>query len=170
MAKQRGRPRTRPQDYGTPELIAKRRALVGEGAPELAEYPLGIMLARGIISQDQHNSGRQYAWLYGSVIGRTNVKSMLADAKGEAAEDPRQADAEASFRRCKEAMLRVGRRACDALENAAIFERVPYWLKREIGSVHVVRPSEIAERKAIQAALDALVGILGGERVASRAA
>lgn len=170
MAKQRGRPRTRPQDYGTPELIAKRWALVGEGAAELAEYPLGVMLARGIITQDQHNSGQRYAWLYGNIIGRVTIKNVLAPSKGEAIEDPRQAEMEAAFRLCKNALLMAGRRACNALENAAVFERLPYWLMREMGRVHVVRPSEIAERAAIRSALDALVGVLGGERAASRAA
>src|SRR5690606_24113038 len=74
-----GRPRsTRPAiDPGTEELRIKRAALIGpvpDGvkppAMELASYPLGIMLARGIIGQDQHNAGLQYASLYARAIGR----------------------------------------------------------------------------------------------------
>lgn len=168
MAKQRGRPRTRPQDYGTPELIAKRRALIGEGALELAEYPLGVMLARGIIDQEQHNGGVYYAWLYGRVIGRTKVKGVLGDNFGEPEDGPFQAKIQASFRECKDAILRAGRRATDAFENVAVFEREPYWLKRELGRVHVVRDSEVAERRAIQSALAALLAVLHrGERLES---
>lgn len=162
MSKQRGRPRTH-QDFGTPELIAKRQAVVGEGAPEMSEYPLGIMLALGIISQDQHNVGVRYSALYRKSVGRrVTVRSIASPSAGEPDEDPKQDEIEYAWRRCKTALLGCGRRACDAFENAAIFHRFPYWLQRELGSVHVVRHSEIAERKAILTALDALVDVLQG--------
>lgn len=71
----RGRPRGRQAaiDRGTEELQAKRAALAGDGDPALAEYPLGVLLARRIIDTGQHEAGCYYAFLYGQAIGRTQA-------------------------------------------------------------------------------------------------
>ena len=71
----RGRPnRDRPDiDRGTPELRAHRERLAAGGDPALSEYPLGLLLARGLVSREQHEAGCYYAFLYGRSIGRTQV-------------------------------------------------------------------------------------------------
>ena len=71
----RGRPnRDRPDiDRGTPELQAHRERLAAGGDPALTEYPLGLLLARGLVSREQHEAGCYYAFLYGRSIGRTQV-------------------------------------------------------------------------------------------------
>jgi len=61
-----GRPST---DQGTPELQARRAVLVGGSDPALSEHPLGIMLARGLITPEQHEAGCYYAGLYGRAVG-----------------------------------------------------------------------------------------------------
>jgi hypothetical protein len=73
--KQRGRPRIdRPAvDKGTPELQARRVRLAAGGDPALTEYPLGLMLARRLATDEQHEAGCYYAFLYGRTIGRTQV-------------------------------------------------------------------------------------------------
>ena len=43
-------------DRGTPECQARRLALVGSVGDQRAEYPLGVLLARGAITQDQHDA------------------------------------------------------------------------------------------------------------------
>ncbi len=60
-------------DRGTPEFRAHRARLVAGGDPALAEYPLGLLLARGFVSREQHEAGCYYAFLYGRAIGRTQV-------------------------------------------------------------------------------------------------
>jgi hypothetical protein len=139
--------------------MAKRILAVAGGAPELSEYPLGILLARSIIDHEQHNSAIYYAWLYGQALGRKCTISTSDATRGGDVELPNEEKIEAAFRKCKNAMLAVGRRACDALENIAVFNREPYWLKREMGRVHHVRGAEIAERKALADALSALVAV-----------
>jgi hypothetical protein len=71
----RGRPGSdRPfVDRGTAELQAHRTRLAAGGDPALTEYPLGLSLARGLISREQHEAGCYYAFLYGRAIGRTQV-------------------------------------------------------------------------------------------------
>lgn len=61
----------KPREAGTPELQAKRRALVGENAdPALSTAALDIMYARGQLTQEQRDSGIRYRFvrscLYGS--------------------------------------------------------------------------------------------------------
>src|SRR5262245_51644238 len=93
--RKRGRPKQdRPDhDPGTPELQARRAALAGASDPALAEYPLGIMLARGLISAEEHEAGCYYAMLYAKAVGRTGLscahiyRRMLADSGRSAALD-----------------------------------------------------------------------------------
>ncbi len=82
--RRRGRPRKEPHgpDRGTPEARRKRRELVGSGNPSLAAYPLGVLLARGHISQAQHDAGSRYAgcryaWLRGRALGSTTTRGMF---------------------------------------------------------------------------------------------
>ena len=60
-------------DPGTPELLARRARLAAGGDPSLTESPLGILLARGLIGREQHDSGRHYASLYRQSVGRTQL-------------------------------------------------------------------------------------------------
>ncbi len=71
----RGRPNLdRPiVDRGTAELQAHRARLAAGGDPALTDYPLGLLLARGLVSREQHEAGCYYAFLYGRTIGRTQV-------------------------------------------------------------------------------------------------
>ena len=60
-------------DLGTPELQARRLALVG-GAdsgvdPALSELPLGRLLALGLITREEIRGASVYAWLYRRATG-----------------------------------------------------------------------------------------------------
>jgi hypothetical protein len=62
----------------TPEQIARRVALVGPWAPqELAEHPLGIMLAREMITKSEYNGERAYWDLYRRVTRYRPLGSSL---------------------------------------------------------------------------------------------
>ena len=109
-----GRPRTeRPAvDLGTPEALARRARLAGGGDPVLTESPLGVMLARGLIGQEQHDAGRTYAALYRQAVGRTQLSCdrhygrTVADAGRPAPsrDEAEQARIEERFRRGKGAL------------------------------------------------------------------
>jgi hypothetical protein len=111
--RKRGRPRlNRPSnDGGTPELQARRSALVGAGDPALAEYPLGIMLARGLISPEEHEAGCYYAALYARAVARTSLscahiyRRMLAECgRANELDDKSQEHIERLFRHGKGAL------------------------------------------------------------------
>ena len=98
-------------DPGTPELLARRARLAAGGDPSLTESPLGILLARGLIGREQHDSGRHYASLYRQSVGRTQLScdrhySQLIVDGGRTVE-PRDEVAQARI----EARFRLGKGA-----------------------------------------------------------
>src|SRR5262249_16182152 len=133
----RGRPNSdRPViDRGTPELQAYRERLAAGGDPVLTEYPLGLLLTRGLVSREQHEAGCYYAFLYGRSIGRTQVNcSYLFDAQATGSADRHDlskaelAKIQGLFRQGKNRLLAAGRRVCDATENLTVFCRSPRFL------------------------------------------
>ena len=79
--RKRGRPRI-SRVGPTDEWLRKARAKVGDGADlTLAEYPLGILLARKIITQAQHDAGLHYSYLYGRIFGCT-TPVKLSEGRG----------------------------------------------------------------------------------------
>jgi len=127
--RKRGRPKLdRPsQDGGTPELQARRTALVAGGDPTLAEYPLGIMLARGLISAEEHEAGCYYAMLYARAVARTSLscahiyRRMLAESgRSTALDDKSQEHVERLFRTGK------GEVECSIHSGGTSFPG-PYW-------------------------------------------
>lgn len=173
----RGRPRRPPEvpDQGTPEIRARRETLAAGGDPALTEYPLGLLLLRGIIGPEQHEAGCYYAFLYGRAVGRTQVscarqyERMTAERilDRRPVSDEAQGKVEALFRRGKNRLLAAGRRVCDATENVVVFGRTPRFLHGAGWSNAAVRRSDLIERDAVLAGLDALVACYG--RAAGRA-
>lgn len=173
--KPKGAPRVLA-DLGTPELRAKRAVLVGkDSAQELAAYPMGVLLAQGVVSQDEHNAAMHYAWLYGRNFGRTVAKQCdwlgLDVGRYDTSDLGKYAkELEREWRRAKDAMLAKGRRVSDAVENMTVFDRWPRWLKRDLGYVHHVRLSDAAERKALQEGVAILATLFYGANYKARAA
>lgn len=165
----RGRPKQEPRaarDLGTHELQSKRLALAGLGRdglpnnPALAEYPLGILLARRLISQDQHNAGLRYAALYAKAIGRS-ADLGIDHGLGAALDDTASARIEAQYRACKNRLLAAGRRVADAADNCTVYRRLPRW-----ATMARRRRSDWPERAALIDGLDILVACLIGRPLA----
>ena len=166
MNRRRGRPRgarASGPDLGTPEAQRKRLELVGEAPPELAEYPLGVLLARGTIARDEHDAGCHYAYLRGKALGNTTVFGMFRllfpSGGGRALDGDVQATVEARWRAAAAALLAAGRPAKDAVDNAAIYLRLPRWLKPTVGDGGGgprPRPGDRGERQALVSGLRAL--------------
>jgi hypothetical protein len=166
--RKRGRPKlSRPaNDGGTPELQARRSALVGVGDPALAEYPLGIMLARGLITAEEHEAGCYYAALYAKAVARTSLsvahiyRRMLAES-GRALDldDKSQEHIERLFRDGKNRLLAAGRRVCEATENLAVFGRPARFLDRRTAQLR--RGADHSELRAVLDGLAVLVASYG---------
>jgi len=157
-------------DLGTPELQAHRNLLVGEGDPALAEYPLGILLARGLIGREQHEAGCRYGYLYGRVLGRTHLSCaaiydrLAAETGGARAaddDDQRERRQQDQFRLGKNRLLAAGRRVCDATENLVVFGRVPRFLDTAGRRGAGARRGDATELAAVLAGLDTLVACYG---------
>ena len=144
----RGRPRKPVEgpDRGTPEQQLRRFQLVGEANPTLASYPLGVLLAKSLITQDQHNIGLDYARHYRVVSGKDRRPSGLAEVPEEVL-----IEMQARFDQMSHALKRVGRRSKDAVDNVAVFERFPGWLFRR-----TIRQSDAVNLRAINRGLYAL--------------
>ena len=144
----RGRPRKPVEgpDRGTPEQQLRRFQLVGEANPPLASYPLGVLLAKSLITQDQHNIGLDYARHYRIVIGKDRRPSGLAEVPEEVLNEM-----QARCDQMSHALKRVGRRSKDAVDNVAVFERFPGWLFRR-----TIRQSDAVNLRAINRGLYAL--------------
>jgi hypothetical protein len=172
--RKRGRPRLdRPAtDGGTPEQQARRASLAGGGDPALTEYPLGLMLARGLITREMHEAGCTYAMLYGRAVARANLsvahvyRRMLAESgRGRDLDEQGQARIEQLFRIGKNHLLAAGRRVCDATENLVVFGRPARFLAKR-RTAELSRGADLAEFQAVLAGLSVLVASYG--RGASR--
>jgi hypothetical protein len=167
--RKRGRPKLdRPSsDPGTPELQARRAALIGGDDPALAEYPLGVMLARGLVTREQHEAGCYYAMLYGRAVARANIscayvyRRLLAESgRGQELDDQTQAKLEQLFRLGKNGLLAAGRRVCDGTENLIVFGRPARFLAKR-NTAELRRGADFAEFQAVLAGLSVLVACYG---------
>jgi hypothetical protein len=167
--RKRGRPRfDRPSiDQGTPEQQAKRSALAGGADPALMEHPLGIMLARDLISREQYEAGCQYATLYIQTVAPTTVsvaahyRRLLAEGGGgQEIEEEDLRRLQALFRLGKNRLLAAGRRISTATENIAVFGRPARFLSRS-AKMTLKRGADFAELQAVLNGLSVLVACYG---------
>jgi hypothetical protein len=136
--RRRGRPRKHPPriDPGTPELQRHRSILAGPADSSLAEDPLALMVARGLIPPNQAQAGRYYASLYRRSVGRPHLSTnalyqrlaMNAPATSFEEDDAGMAEARRLYRLGKARLLSAGRRAAKATEDLVIFGIRPGFL------------------------------------------
>ena len=126
-----GQPRRHTaRDAGTTEALMLRQWWVGSGNPALASYPLGILLANSAVTEAEHGAACEYAWLTSAVFGRHSLAAVSWE--GLAPGRSMERDTEQEERRLGEAhekLARVPRRCRAALDNLAIYERVPRWMR-----------------------------------------
>ena len=145
--------------YGpTAEQRAKRRALVGPDSPEhLAEYPLGVLFARGLINQEQHEAGCRYARLFRLAIGGeslagVNLTGKVFDAPGEQDEGWLKAKS-LDYGKARLVLFGFGRRTRELVENVTVYQRLPAWLYGK----HLPSPGDLKALERLIAGLDGLV-------------
>lgn len=154
------------RDPGTDELGAKKRALVRGGDPALSEYPLGVCLARGLVTRAQHDDGLHYAGLYGRVARGYGVGRMHGSVEGLwlalASGFPDRAHGDGTsgpgrrlvdqFLAARAALAASGRTALEAVHRVAAFQQFPAFL---VGS-RPAEPGVAASLDDLRAGLQAL--------------
>ena len=117
----RGKPSNRHSpDRGTPECQAQRLALVGSIQDQRAEYPLGVLLARGTITQNQHDAGQRYARLWGKCVGNPLTRG------GHGYADPLDEEAQAAVEaRWREVARLLRHTQCKpVVDTVCVYERM----------------------------------------------
>lgn len=144
------------QDVGTAEAIVKRLALVGAADATLAHYPLGVAMARGIINQEQHDAGLNYARVYTLAMDglperlQPSLARFLPAGGGEIPESVQIASTR-RFVACSLALLGMSRKHKDIVDNLCVFNRWPGWL-----GLGVPSPAELRECGKLVEALERL--------------
>ena len=164
--RRRGRPKAEriDADPGTPEIQMRRNYLARGADPASAESPLGLMLARDLVSADQHWAGCRYGMLYRLSVGRTQVTlNRLYDALSGGSGETRAVDADSlveareRFLTAKRHLLSAGRPVAAAVENLAVFHHWPEFLTRVTAANDNMRTSERRELDLVCRGLDALL-------------
>lgn len=151
----RGRPRKTPEirDLGTPELQARR------GIDQRHSYPLGVLFLAGDITEDQHQAGCWYAWLYGFMCGRTTVAAVDWDHQPGGSRDSwpdgLTARLEEYFRTAAGALAK-DRRAKEAVDNLIVYSRAPRWMQPRMPS-----PSDLRDAQAFHRGLALVAEMFG---------
>ncbi len=109
---------------------AERLALVGPDAPpEWSEYPLGILRARGYLTERQHDAGCRYAWLFRLAIGGERFASVdLTGRRSPGPEERSEAWLAARTRDYGRARLLLqaeGSRTRHLVEDVSVYQRLP---------------------------------------------
>lgn len=141
MAK-RGRPKSdRPAiDYGTPESIAKRAAIVSVKTkgkitlldPALSTCPLDALKAKGLVSNEAHAAASHFLACRAITFGSPHPSAVNLlqgqSVGGGERDDGDKAKIERRYRAACAAMHKRGRAVLDAIENLVVHERWPEWL------------------------------------------
>ena len=122
-----GRPQ-RGKDKGTPEGAA-RRASLARGDPQLWEYTLGRMFSHNLITQEQLDVACTYAWLYKRVCGTGSPAAMRYELGGYDLGDESIARIRERFVDAANTLNRIGLHAKTTVDNIAVFDREPRWLR-----------------------------------------
>ena len=150
-----GQPQRPGRDPGSTKVQSIRQWYVpGSGDPALSAYPLGVLLANGDINEREHAAACNYAWLHQAIFGRHSLAAISWEyrSRGRNTERDREVE-ERKLREIHEILRNHAPRRCRAaLDNLAIYERLPRWMKP-------VRPREgdIADARFFKFALDLLV-------------
>lgn len=168
MAKRRGRPRRDPfrqlngerggKCYGpTAEQEARRLTLVGAQAPpEWAEYPLGVLRAQGYLSEEQHDAGCRFAWLFRVTIGGEGVSAVNLTGRTFVGPESRSeawlAARARDYQAARDLLQAHGRRTRSLVEDVSVYQRLPSCCMQQ----RFLTPAERLAMTRLQSGLTAL--------------
>ncbi len=172
--KRKGRPRNtgprepsgraqRMRDKGTDELRARREWLAGEGDMVKTTYPLGILLANGAITEEQHTTGCRMAWLYAVVYGKVSIGAAAYERSGGHMDRPEHEDEavwQAEVKRLLKALSGISRHVRDDVVSLVVYERVPKFMRPGFQA-----DKDVAHSERVRAGLRLLAGQHGSASV-----
>ncbi len=132
-----GRPRKDPfhsrssAGYGpTPEQERRRLILTGPGAPAAwAEYPLGVLRARGWLTERQHDAGCRYAWLFRVAIGGERLAASNLTGRSFTGPEQRSeawiAARTRDYGRARDLLQGLASQTRHLVEDVSIYQRLP---------------------------------------------
>lgn len=130
----KGRPK-KPKiktDEGTEQLRNHKALLLGKPRkgekinPALAEYPLGVLLARNLINTDQEEAGTKYAVLYAKSIRM--MRQLGFDPGRFILLEDDEARIEKKYMECRKRLRRCGVHVQHLVENIAVYRVLPSWV------------------------------------------
>ncbi len=153
----------------TPELLRRRQALVGKHADQrLAESPLGVLLASGLITEEERMAGQRFAWLYRLTLGQLSLRAsdplLLREPFGPEVTPPMSAARsawlaarEADLEQARSRLLDQGTCAHEMVLRFAVAQTFADWmgLKRERTA------REVEDLRALQEGLACLADCFG---------
>lgn len=121
----------RHRDHGTPELQARREFLAGKGDKALTTFPLGILLANEVITEEEYRAGCRFAWLHAVVIGKHSLAAIEFErSHGKSVrevDEDREAELQDRFRKSMDCF--ESRRQRDEIVSLCVYERVPRFMR-----------------------------------------
>ncbi len=134
-----GRPQRHGRDRGTKVTQSLRQWYAGSGDPLLTGYPLGILFANQALTDHEHAVACNYAWLHSTVFGRHTLAAVSwdmtahgRDPGSDIEDEDKKQKLEAAERKLEDIieLFRTMPRRCRAgLDNIAIYERTPRWMR-----------------------------------------
>ena len=169
----RGRAIREPSvDHGTPELLEKRRALVGTKfvKDQRSGDPLGVLCLNGHITDDQRQAGIEYARLCWAMFGRPfPASSSYGESipRSDTGYGPRAPKiVQDNWKRADTILRNAGSGAKREVRNVAVEWRMPAWFKRGETS-GVVRPSDAPVKQKLIRGLRELARTMSAWRLTS---
>jgi hypothetical protein len=147
----------RCDDTGTPQLVAKRKRMVGPGGDSaMATSPVDVLATRGLIDRETHLACSWFGGLAITTLGRAHGRGSLDFSRGST-------PAEAVLRRAEIAYAFI----CEtigAVERGALLEMIyfaicPIWLTAVIDNGCRLSPQRRAEQAASLKALGQLTDV-----------
>lgn len=154
-----------------PEMAMERKLeLVGDKSKlDMADTPLHILAARGIISRQLADAGMTFAVLRWSLFGRpftgeTTLAKVQSGGGRSLVDEVAAMESEIirrdKYERADAALRTTGSRARTQVVNVAVAQRLPPWLARQ-GRSMVIRSGDETDALALKAGLEAIADELG---------
>lgn len=167
-----GRPRHRGQrypngqlvrrtDHGTPQVRAWRIRLAGAGNETLSYYPLGVALARSIVTQAEHDAGLRYQRAFAiamersPTLSRSSVVAMIGGYGGSDLSVERRRQATEFWFKCGFALSKCGGSVKTTVDEIVVFCQWRPWLFPEAPRIQAWE----VDRIAFQTGLRVLVSL-----------
>jgi hypothetical protein len=143
-------------DRGTPEMQQRRATMTGDQALS-PDYPLSVLLGRGLINQVQHDAGMRFARLYWTLFGKPFGRSQdYQQPRGAELDAVAELRCRAEYEAAVAALQDLG--AVSLVTDVAVFLRRGWLLDAILRGLNRHRRHQVRLQR-IRQALDALASV-----------